>query len=145
MLRAVRDYFLRLWTELAGRVTGPMTFRLVLQPLTAAFFAIRSGLRDAREGRPPYFWSLFAQGDRRRENLLAGWADLGRVVLFAVVLDLIYQAFVLHAFHPVDAALVACLLVILPYAAIRGLVNRLARGVRSSAPGPPPPSAPGRG
>jgi hypothetical protein len=139
----MRDYFLRIWTELAGRVTGPMTFRLVLQPLTAAFFGIRSGLRDAREGRPPYVWSLFAHGDRRRENLLAGWSDLGRVILFAVVLDLIYQGVVLRAFHPVDAALVACVLVILPYAAIRGGVNRLARAFRSSPPAPPRPSGPG--
>lgn len=141
----MRDYFLRIWTELAGRVTGPMTFRLVLQPLTAAFFGIRSGLRDAREGRPPYLWSLFAHSRTRRANLLAGWADLGRVILFAVALDLIYQAVVLHAFHAVDAALVACLLVILPYAAIRGIVNRFAGAVRSSPPTPPPPSASGPG
>ena len=139
------DYVLRFWNDLLGRVTGPMTFRLVLQPLTAAFFAFRSGLRDAREGRPPYLWSLFAHADSRRKNILAGWADLARVILFAVALDLIYQAIVLHAFHPVEAAIVAAILVIVPYAALRGLVNRLARGVRSSPPAPPPPSAPGPG
>ena len=139
------DYVLRLWNDLLGRVTGPMTFRLVLQPLTAAFFAIRSGVRDAREGRPPYLWSLFFHADRRRANILAGWADLARVIVFAVVLDLIYQAVVLHAFHPGQAALVAGLLVVVPYVALRGLVNRLARGVRSSPPAPPPPSAPGPG
>jgi hypothetical protein len=140
----MRDFLLRFWNDLLGRVTGPMTFRLVLQPLTAAFFAFRSGVRDAREGRPPYLWSLFFNADRRRANVLAGWADLARVIVFAVVLDLIYQAIVLHAFHPVEAALVAGLLVVFPYVALRGLVNRLARGVRSSPPAPQPPSASGR-
>ena len=134
-------YLERLAGELMGRVTGPMTFRLVLQPLTAAFFGIRSGIRDAREGRPPYLWSLFAHADRRRANVAAGWADLGRVIVFAVALDLIYQLAVLRAFHPVDAALVAVLLVIVPYVALRGLVNRLARSFRRSPPAPRPPSA----
>lgn len=35
------------------RVSGPMKFRLVLQPMMAALFAIRSGLADARAGKPP--------------------------------------------------------------------------------------------
>jgi hypothetical protein len=30
-----------------------MTFRLILQPAMAVFLAIRAGLRDAREGKPP--------------------------------------------------------------------------------------------
>jgi hypothetical protein len=39
--------------DLIDRLTGPMKFRLVLQPVMAAFFAIRSGLEDARAGKPP--------------------------------------------------------------------------------------------
>jgi len=34
-------------------------FRLLLQPGVATFFAIRDGLKDARECEPPYFWGLF--------------------------------------------------------------------------------------
>ncbi len=32
---------------------------LFIQPLMATILAVRGGLKDAREGRPPYFWSLF--------------------------------------------------------------------------------------
>ena len=43
------------WADLLGRDEGPLTFRLIVQPLVAIFFAIRSGLRDAREGKPLFF------------------------------------------------------------------------------------------
>jgi hypothetical protein len=49
----------RISHNLVARVTGPMHFRLLLQPGVATFFAIRDRLKDAREGEPPYFWGLF--------------------------------------------------------------------------------------
>jgi hypothetical protein len=58
----------RITGDLIARVTGPMKFRLVLQPAMATFFAIRDGLKDAREGNPAYFWALFT--DKGEES---GW------------------------------------------------------------------------
>jgi len=52
------DIWMRFVENMNDRVTGPMKFRLLLQPAMAAFFAIRAGLNDARTGKPPYFWSL---------------------------------------------------------------------------------------
>ena len=46
--------WMRIAENLAARVSGPMKFRLVVQPITAAIFAIRSGLADATAGKPPY-------------------------------------------------------------------------------------------
>ena len=94
-----------------------------IQPLVAAAFAIRSGLRDWREGRPPYLWSLFARG--RGEQLRQGWRDVGRVLIAAAAIDLVYQVVVLRAFHPEQAVIVAVLLAIVPYVVFRGPVNRL--------------------
>jgi hypothetical protein len=104
-----------------------MKFRLFLQPAVAAFFAVRAGLRDVREGRSPYLWSVLAHGERRPELLREAWRDVGRVLVAAVVIDLVYQAAVLHAFHPVDALIVAVLLAFVPYVLFRGPVNRLLR------------------
>jgi len=42
----------RFWENLAGRLSGPMNFRLVIQPTVAGILAIRAGLKDARGGRP---------------------------------------------------------------------------------------------
>ena len=39
------------WEDLLGRVGGPITFRLILQPSIAFILAIRDGLKDAKAGR----------------------------------------------------------------------------------------------
>ena len=66
-----------IWTRFAenmmGRVSGPMKFRLLLQPTMAAIFAIRAGLADAKDGKPPYFWALVNDPAHRAEMLKDGW------------------------------------------------------------------------
>jgi hypothetical protein len=109
------------------RVSGPMKFRLVLQPAMAAFFAIRAGLNDARTGKPPYFWSLVTDPAHRVDMLKDGWKSVGKVFLIALLLDVIYQIMVLKFVYPGEAIYVAFVLAILPYLILRGLVNRLAR------------------
>jgi len=127
------------WADLVGRLTGPMTFRLILQPLMSTSYAIRDGLRDAREHRPPYFWTIFAHRDRRRHLLREGWRAVLRVILLGVVMDVVYQLIVLGAIHMLQVAIVVFVLAFLPYLLLRGLVNRLARrwldtGTAASAP-----------
>jgi hypothetical protein len=51
----VEELIMRVLGNLHGRVGGPMSFRLILQPAMAAFFAVEAGLKDSRTGRPPYF------------------------------------------------------------------------------------------
>jgi hypothetical protein len=47
--------WLRLGSDLIGRVSGPMKFRLYMQPAMAAVLATLSGLRDAKAHLPPFF------------------------------------------------------------------------------------------
>ena len=114
--------------ELIGRIDGPMHFRLIIQPLVAIIFAVRAGLRDAREGRPPFFWALAYDRGHRRDLLSGGWHDVGKVFIAAVILDAIYQLAVLHAFYPVEAVIVALVLALVPYVLVRAPVTRLAGG-----------------
>src|SRR5262250_575806 len=94
----------QMWTrvgeQLLARVSGPMKFRLVLQPAMAAFFAIRAGLADAKAGRPPYFWALLSEPGRRKEIIKDGWKSVGRVFILALVLDVVYQIIVLRFVYP---------------------------------------------
>ena len=121
------DMWARITSQLAARIHGPMDFRLVLQPAMAAFFAIRSGLADAREGKAPYFWSLLSDRADRVAIIKDGWKSVGRVFILAVVLDVVYQLYVLHFVYPGEALIVAFVLAIVPYLLLRGLVTRLAR------------------
>ena len=124
----MEDVFSRFLEDLVGRLTGPMKFRLVLQPVMAIIFAVRSGLKDAKEGKPPYFWALFTDPDHRAEMLKDGWKSVGRVFILGIVMDVIYQIIVFKRFYPVEAVVVAAILAIVPYLLIRGLVTRIARG-----------------
>jgi hypothetical protein len=125
----MEEMFSRGWHELIARDSGPMHVRLLLQPLVASILAIRSGLNDAREGRPVFFWSLALEPGARRSLLRALWKDVGKLFLVACVLDLVYQVLVLRWVYPVQTVIVATVLAILPYLVVRGLANRLGRGI----------------
>jgi hypothetical protein len=134
--------WVRVGTQLLARVTGPMKFRLVLQPCMAAFFAIRSGLADAKAGKPPYFWALLSDHGQRVDMLKNGWKSVGRVFILALVLDVVYQIIELRFVYVGEAIIVAFILAIAPYLILRGLVTRLAR--TKKAPPIQPANAPVR-
>ena len=121
------NIWIRVGTQLLARVSGPMKFRLVLQPCMAAFFAVRTGLADARAGKSPYFWCLLTDPRQRAEMIKDGWKSVGRVFILALVLDAVYQIIVLHFVYVGEAVIVAFVLAILPYLILRGLVTRVAR------------------
>lgn len=121
------DMWTRVGEQLMARVSGPMHFRLILQPAMAAIFAVIAGLKDARAGKPPYFWSLITDASHRKEMLKDGWKSIGRVFILALILDAIYQGIVLHFFYLGEAIIVAIVLAIVPYLILRGIVTRLAR------------------
>jgi hypothetical protein len=117
----------RALTNLVSRVGGPMTFRIILQPMMATLLALRDGLKDARENRPPYLWTLLTDPSQRFDLLRQGWLAIGRVFILAVIMDTIYQLIVVHWIYPLELIIVAVLLAVVPYLLIRGPVNRLAR------------------
>jgi hypothetical protein len=120
----------RISEDLIGRVHGPLTLRLLLQPAIAIFFATRAGLRDAREDRAPYFWALFSNPEHRREMLREGWRDVGKIFVIAVVLDVLYQILVIRWVYPGETLVVASALALLPYLIFRGAVTRIARLIK---------------
>jgi hypothetical protein len=119
----------RFISQMVARVSGPMKFRLILQPAMAAFFAIRSGLADARTGKSPYLWSLLTSPGHRADLLKDGWKSVGRVFILASVLDVIYQIIEVHFIYIGEALTVAFVLALVPYLILRGLVTRIARRI----------------
>lgn len=123
----MEDIWIRFIENMGNRIDGPMKLRFILQPAMAAIFAIIAGLKDAKAGRIPYFWSLIYFPNSRTEMLKDGWKSVGKVFVIALVLDVIYQISVLHFVYPGEAIITAFMLAILPYLVIRGLTNRIAR------------------
>jgi hypothetical protein len=121
------DIWMRIVENMTDRVSGPLKFRFLLQPIMASIFAILAGLKDAKTGNPPYFWSLITDSSHRVDMLKDGWKSVGKIFILALVLDVAYQIYVLHFVYPGEAIIVALALAILPYLILRGLVTRIAR------------------
>jgi hypothetical protein len=122
----MEEIFKRLWENLIGRSTGPLNLRLLIQPTVAAILAVRSGLKDAREGWPPFLWAVITDPASRAATLRHGWSDVRKVFLLAIVLDSIYQLITQHGVYVLELLIVATVLAVLPYILIRGPVTRLA-------------------
>ncbi|HXI68421.1 MAG TPA: hypothetical protein VNH41_10810 [Steroidobacteraceae bacterium] len=112
------------WSDFLARFDGPLHFRLFVQPLMAIVFAVRDGTRDARDGRSAYLWTLLTDSAQRRYLLESGWKGISKVFVLAVVLDVVYQLIVWREVKPVQALLTAAVLALIPYALLRGPVNR---------------------
>ena len=115
--------------QLLGRASGPLHLRLVIMPTVVTILAIRAGLRDAREGRPSFLWGILTNPADRRRRLFAGWKDITRIFIVAIVLDTAYQIMVLRAFYVVQALIVAVACAIVPYVLFRGSTTLLVRGL----------------
>ena len=122
------EFLTRFYTDMSGRLTGPLTLRLFLQPAVAMFLATRDGIKDAREGRPPHLWRMIT-GDAaaRARRWKETWRAVLKVFCLAVVLDCVYQWMVMRWIYPFEAMVTAVILAILPYILLRGWVDRPVR------------------
>jgi len=122
----MHDIWVRIGGNLIDRLTGPLHFRFILQPVVASIFAIISGLRDAKAHKPPYFWALLTYPADRRAMIKDGWKSVGKVFLVALVLDIAYQVFVFRFVYSDEMLIVGFILTVAPYLILRGFTNRLA-------------------
>jgi hypothetical protein len=115
------------WQNLVGRWGGPMSLRFLIQPAVAILFAIRAGLKDARQNEPPFFWAVLSDPGSRQERLRQIWNDVGKVFIIALVLDSIYQVIVHRGIFTLELLITATALALVPYLFARGLVTQIAR------------------
>jgi len=121
--------------HLGIRLSGPLKFRFILQPGMAIFLAVRGGLKDAKDGKPPYFWALLTgNAAERQAELKNGWKSMGKLFITAAVMDAIYQYIVDRSVYPSEAVLVALILAVVPYLLVRGPINRIVRPSSSIRP-----------
>ena len=113
------------WGNFVARPSGPLNFRFYIQPAIGVFMALRAGLKDAREGRPPYLWKTFTNPDHRGALVRSGWKDIGTAFLISAILDSVYQVMVHRAIYLLELLFTATLLVIVPYLLLRGPINRV--------------------
>lgn len=124
------DSLPRIWRNFIARSSGPMKFRFILQPSMATIIALYDGMRDARLGRPPYFWTILHCTKERLGRLREGLNATAKIILFGLAMDAIYQFLELGTFHPNEALIVVVVLAFVPYVIVRGLVSHTWKGTR---------------
>jgi hypothetical protein len=126
----MEEMFTRAWNDLLARDSGPLHFRLFLQPLVATILAIRAGWADAWAGRPIFFWTLVREPAQARTVLRNLWTFVGKVFIVAVALDVVYQLIVLQWIYPVETLIVATMLALVPCMVVRAIGNRIVTVIR---------------
>ena len=95
--------------------------------MIATLLGIRSGLADARAGRPPYLYAVLFHRRLRRELVRTGFETVVNLLLMGILLDAVFQWVILGVSHPGAALVVGPVLIVGPYSLARALSNRLAR------------------
>jgi hypothetical protein len=93
-------------------LTDRWSIRLVIQSFMATAFALRDGLRDARQNRAPYGWSLFMDPEHRLRD---GWRSIRTVFFVALAVDVVYQLVQLERIYLGEALIIAQIVALLPY------------------------------
>ena len=123
----MEEFLQRFAQGFMSRLEGPFSFRMIVQPLMAVIFAVIDGLKDAKLGKPAYFWAMFGNAEHRRELLKSGWKSFGKIFILGIVLDVVYQLKVHQPLNAGGVIIAALVLAVLPYMALRGPINRIAR------------------
>jgi hypothetical protein len=123
---ATYSSFAQILEHLVARLTGPMHFRLILQPLVAIALGIRDGLKDARAGRPPFVTDLIVRPEGRKRQLKQALKAISKPLIIAIILDAVAQYLMLGTIYPGAAVFVGVVIMAVPYSLARGLTNRIA-------------------
>ena len=121
----MEDFFKQHLEHFIGRMSGPMWIRFIIQPSVSFIIGVRAGVDDAHRGHPPFGWSILSGHTHRRALLKQAWRDIARVFIVSIVIDLIYQIYVLGWIYPLQAVFIATVLALLPYVLVRGPVSRV--------------------
>ena len=127
------DPFARIVENLVRRFDGPLHFRLIVQPIVAAAMALPAGIRDEREGKPPFLWAVLLQTADHRELLREAWRDLRNVLIIALTLDVTYQLIVHRRIYPLELVITVAALATPSLSGTGTGCHRHGRPVRSPA------------
>src|SRR4051794_735442 len=111
------DFVSKIFEELVARLgSGPMQFRLIVQPAMALLLGIRDGLMDARLGSPPFLWGLLFRRKHLKPSLKSALRRLQVPIAVATLADALVQYLMFGYVRPAVAVMVGVLLMGLPYA-----------------------------
>jgi hypothetical protein len=113
--------------DMLARLSGAGRLRFILQPTVALIIGIRDGIKDSRDGCPPFLLGLVSHRARRTELLRSAFTSVRDLVAVAIILDVISQFLIFDDVHPGAALVLGPVLIAVPYSISRALANRISR------------------
>ena len=77
----IQEFLTRFWDQLIAQSSGPLSFRLILNPVMATILAVLDGLKDARAGRSLYLRTILFDPSRRAAYVREGLKRVSRVII----------------------------------------------------------------
>jgi hypothetical protein len=111
--------------EIAARITGPLGFRFIIQPLVAILLGVLDGIGDNKSGSPPYVVHFFTHPEKRWALLKSAGVSALKPIIVGIIIDAIAQYLIFNTIHPMEAVVVGTMIIAIPYVITRGLVNRV--------------------
>jgi len=111
--------------KIAERLTGPLNFRFIFQPLAAILLGIRDGKMDAAAGIPPFIFDLISTPKNRERHIKTAMGTLLKPIIIGVILDAIAQYLIFKDINLWGAVLVGTFIMGVPYTLSRGITNRI--------------------
>jgi len=121
----MEDFLNRVAEAVAARLSGPMNFRFIFQPIMAIVLGIRAGIQDAHAGSPAFLADLILRKEGRKASLKGAWKHVRWPIVLGAVLDAVAQWILFHHIRPLPALFVGFAVIALPYGLARGLTNRI--------------------
>lgn len=113
--------------RIADLLTGPLSFRFILQPAVAILLGVRDGRLDAKAGEPPFALDIVLHFRTRKARLGQALRSTAIAISAGVVIDAVAQYLLFRNIFPAQALFVGTVIIALPYVLARGLTNRAVR------------------
>jgi hypothetical protein len=107
-------------------VGGPGTLRFFVQPAIAIVLGVIHGIRDRRQGRPPYLIGLIRARGARGRHLLDGLRAIALPLCLALLGAYVFEYVIRGRIYIFYGCLYALVFVAVPYCVLRALANRVA-------------------
>ena len=111
--------------KIFARLTGPMNFRFIFQPLAAILYGIKDGKMDAKAGEPPFIFDFIRNPHKRERNIKRALKRLLIPIIVGILLDGIAQHLIFKNVNIIGAVLMGTFIMGLPYSLARGISNRI--------------------
>jgi hypothetical protein len=111
--------------NIIANITGPLSFRFILQPAVAFILGIRDGRLDTKLKKHPFIYEIITNPMNRQPTIKNALRSILISVIIGIITDMIAQHLIFNQVRILPAVVVGCLVISLPYGIARGVTNRI--------------------